>query len=121
MNDINTVDLDFDASSMDETVDLDDHLRAQFGIGERVTSMPLFTTTVLDTALTVIRVTHRQRTRHQLYAIDEGTWTLTAVFGNYTDAMSELLRWRRYLADGGTVAAWQLTHQDGIYPERRGF
>ena len=105
----------------EHVVDLDDHLRAQFGLGERVESMPLFTTTVADTALTVIRVTHKQRTRHQLYAVDEGAWTLTAVFGNYTDAMSELLRWRRYLNHGGSVAAWLLNHPDGVYPERSGF
>jgi hypothetical protein len=43
------------------------------------------------------------------------------IYGLYTDAMSELLAWRRYLAQGGTVAAWQVTHQDGIYPERSGF
>jgi hypothetical protein len=111
----------FDASPTDETVDLDDQLRAQFGLGERVESMPLFTTLVGDVALTVMRVTIDGRYRHQLYAIDEGTWSLVAIFGLYMDAMSELLRWRRFIGQGGTVAAWQLNHQDGIYPERSGF
>jgi hypothetical protein len=111
----------FDASPTDETVDLDDHLRAQFGLGERVKSMPLFTTLAGDTALAVIRVTHKERTRHQLYAITDDTWALAAVYGNYTDAMSELLRWRRYLGQGGTVAAWQLSHGDWIIPEKSGF
>jgi hypothetical protein len=46
---------------------------------------------------------------------------LVAVFGNYPDALSELLAWRRYLGRGGTVAAWQLAHPDGVYPERSGF
>jgi hypothetical protein len=108
--------------TINEIVDLDDHLRAQFGPFERVESMPLFTTLVGgEVALTVIRVTHKARTRHQLYAITEDSWALVAIFGLYTDAMSEVLRWRRYLDGGGTVAGWQLAHQDGIYPERRGF
>jgi len=42
-------------------------------------------------------------------------------FGLYVDAMSEVLRWRRYMDSGGTVAAWQLAHAEGIYPERSGF
>lgn len=105
----------------EHVVDLDDHLRAQFGPSERVDSIPLFTTTISDTALTVIRVTHKARTRHQCYAIDESTWTLTAIFGNYTDAMSELLKWRRYLLSGGSVAAWLRTHGDAVQPERSGF
>ena len=73
------------------------------------------------TPLTVIRVTHNRRTRHQLYAVTDATWVLVAVFGNYPDALSELLAWRRYLGRGGTVAAWQLAHPDGVYPERSGF
>jgi hypothetical protein len=111
----------FDASDTDESVDLDDHLRAQFGTGRRIESMPLFTTLVGDVALTVIRVTVDRRYRHQCYAITEGTWSLVAIFGLYMDAMSELLRWRRYIGQGGTVAAWQLAHPDGVYPERSGF
>jgi hypothetical protein len=87
----------------------------------RCESMPLFTERVNDAALTIVRVTAQGRTRHQLYAVTEDSWTLVAIFGNYTDALSELLRWRRYLEHGGTVAAWQLTHRDGIHPERRGF
>jgi hypothetical protein len=105
----------------EHVVDLDDHLRAQFGPYERVESLPLFTTTVCDTALTVIRVTHKARCRHQVYAIDEGTWTLTAIYGNYTDAMSELMKWRRYILQGGSVAAWLRTHGDQVQPERSGF
>ena len=104
---------------MTDIVDLDDQLQAQFQT--RVESMPLFTERIEDVALTVIRITHEQRTRHQVYAVTEGSWALVAIFGNYTDAMSEVLRWRRYLDCGGTVAAWQLDHQDGIYPERKGF
>jgi hypothetical protein len=101
-------------------VDLDDHLRIQFGPFERVTSMPLFTITARDTAVTIIRVTHKLRTRHQLYAIDEGTWTLTGIFGLYVDAMQELLRWRRYLNNGGTVTGWLRNHGDLVTPERSG-
>jgi hypothetical protein len=114
---------DFDGPVADldgPVVDLDAHLQAQFGLGVPVESMPLFTERVGDVALAVIRVTHDGRTRHQVYAIAQGTWALVAIFGLYTDAMSELLRWRRYLDGGGTVAAWQLTHQDGIYPEHSG-
>jgi hypothetical protein len=103
------------------TVDLDDALRAQFGAGQRVESLPIFTTLVGEVALTVVRVTHQRRTRYQLYAITHDTWTLAAVYGCYTDAMSELLRWRRYLHRGGTVTEWQLAHPDGVYPERSGF
>ena len=117
----------FDAPTTDpagcpptDTVDLDDHLRVQFGPFERVTSMPLFTTIVGEVALTIIRVTHKGRTRHQLYAITDATWTLAAVYGCYPDALSELLRWRRYLHRGGTVAAWLADHQDGVFPERSG-
>jgi hypothetical protein len=40
--------------------------------------------------------------------------------GEFSQFLSEVLRWRRYLDGGGTVAAWQLTHQDGIYPEHSG-
>jgi hypothetical protein len=105
---------DFDDAPV---VDLDDHLRAQFGLGERVESMPLFTTMVGEVVLTVIRVTHDGRTRHQVYAVTEGTWALVAIFGLYMDAMGEVLRWRRYLDGGGTVAAWVLAHLDGVTPE----
>ena len=112
----------FDATDTAEPVDLDAQLVAQFGPGRRVESLPLFTTLASnEVALTVVRVTVDGRYRHQLYAITEGTWSLVGIYGLYTDAMSELLAWRRYLAQGGTVAAWQLTHQDGIYPERSGF
>ena len=112
----------FDATDTAEPVDLDDQLRSQFGPGRRVESLPLVTTLASnEVALTVVRVTVDGRYRHQLYAITEGTWSLVGIYGLYTDAMSELLAWRRYLAQGGTVAAWQLTHQDGIYPERSGF
>ena len=110
----------FDFNAVDDAVDLDDRLRAQFGLGERVTSMPLFTERVGECAVTIIRVTHEGRTRHQVYAVTEGSWALVAIFGCYTDALSEVLRWRRYLDSGGTVAAWQLDHQDGIYPEQSG-
>jgi hypothetical protein len=111
----------FDAPDTDGAVGLDAHLRAQFGTGRRIESMPLFTTIVGDVALTVIRVTIDGRYRHQLYAIDEQTWSLVGIFTLYMDAMSELQRWRRYINTGGTVAAWQLAHPDGIYPERSGF
>jgi hypothetical protein len=41
------------------------------------------------------------------------------IFGNYTDALSEVLAWRRYLDGGGTVAGWCLAHRDGITCETR--
>jgi hypothetical protein len=113
---------DFDGPAVDldgPVVDLDDHLRAQFGLGERVESMPLYTDRVGDVVLTVIRVTHDGRTRHQVYAVTEGSWALVAIFGLYMDAMSEVLRWRHYLAGGGTVAGWVLAHPDGVTPEAR--
>jgi hypothetical protein len=110
----------FDAPHTDDTVDLDDQLRAQFGPFERVTSMPLHTTIVGEVAVTIIRVTHKGRARHQVYSVTDDTWALVAVFGCYTDALSELLRWRRYLGQGGTVAEWQAAHPDGVYPERSG-
>ena len=101
-------------------VDLDDQLRSQFGSGQRVESLPLFTTLASnEVALTVVRVTIDGRYRHQVYAVTEGTWSLVAIYGLYVDATSELLRWKRYVAQGGTVAAWQLSHH-GVYPERRG-
>lgn len=108
-------------STEEPLVDLEYHLRAQFGRHELVHSMPLFTITVRDTAVTIIRVTHKLRTRHQLYAIDEGAWTLTGIFGLYTDAMSELLRWRRYVNNGGTVAEWMRNYGPDVYPERSSF
>jgi hypothetical protein len=105
---------------MTEIVDLDAVLQTQFPQG-RVESMPLYTERVHEVGLVIIRVTHDGRTRHQLYAITEAQWALTAIYGNYTDAMRELLRWRSYISNGGTLAVWQLDHQDGIYPERSGF
>lgn len=110
---------------MTEIVDLDaplEALKIQFPTG-RVESLPLFTERVDDTenVLAVIRVTHNGRTQHQVYAITEAIWALVAIFGNYTDAMSEVLRWRRYIDGGGTVAAWLQRHPDGVHPERRGF
>jgi hypothetical protein len=109
----------FDFDAVDDAVDLDDHLRVQFGPRVPVASMPLFTERVGDVALTVIRVTVDGRTRHQVYAISEGSWALVAIYGNYTDALSEVLAWRRYLGGGGTVAAWCLAHPDGVTPETR--
>jgi hypothetical protein len=83
--------------------------------------MPLHTERVGEVVVTVIRVTADGRTRHQLYAVTESAWALVGAFGLYVDAMSEVLRWRRYMDSGGTVAAWQLAHAEGIYPERSGF
>ena len=116
----------FDFDAPDEcddapVADLDAHLHAQFGRGVRVASMPLHTERVGEVVVTVIRVTADGRTRHQLYVVTESTWALVGAFGLYVDAMSEVLRWRRYMDSGGTVAAWQLAHAEGIYPERSGF
>jgi hypothetical protein len=107
---------------VDEPGDLNAQLRRQYP-GRHVDSLPLFTTVVPgDVALTAIRVMVDGRVRHQLYAVDRGTWSLTGIYILYTDALRELLRWRRYIVeDGGTVAEWQLTHQDGIYPEGSSF
>lgn len=99
--------------------DLDVPLKAQFPTG-RVESMPLFTERIGCAVITVIRVTHNGRTRHQVYAVTEDTWALVGIFGIYTDAMRDVLRWRRYLNYGGTLADWLLKHQDGVYPERSG-
>ena len=110
----------FDATDTAEPVDLHERLSAQFGPHRRVESLPLFTTLASnEVALTVVRVTIDGRYRHQVYAVTEGTWSLVAIYGLYVDATSELLRWKRYVAQGGTVAAWQLSHH-GVYPERRG-
>jgi hypothetical protein len=112
---------DFDGADLAEPVDLDDQLGAQFGPHRRIESQVLFTEIVGgEVALTVVRVTVDGRYRHQCYAVTEGTWVLTGIFGLYTDALSELLRWRRYIASGGTVAAWQLEHP-WVTPETRGF
>jgi hypothetical protein len=110
----------FDAPGTAQPVDLRAALRAQYGPRRRIESMPLFTTLVGDVALTVIRVTIDGRYRHQCYAIDARTWSLVGIFGLYMDALCELLAWRRYIDDGGTVAAWQLAHPDGVTPERSG-
>jgi hypothetical protein len=109
----------FDGSELDEPASLGDHLRIQFK-GERVESRALFTTLVRETAITIIRVTHKLRTRHQIYAIDERVWTLVGIYGLYADAMSELLRWRRYVNEGGTVRAWLLKNKGMVTPERSG-
>jgi proteasome lid subunit RPN8/RPN11 len=85
----------------------------------RCESMPLYTETVGEVALTVIRITADGRTRHQVYAITQVVWTLVAIYGLYMDAMSEVLAWRRYLDGGGIVAAWYLAHPDGVTPETR--
>jgi hypothetical protein len=105
----------------DEPAGLDGALRAQYGSGRRIESQVLFTEIVGDTAITIIKVTIDGRYRHQLYAIDERTWSLTGIYTLYMDAMRELLRWRRYLDEGGSVTAWQRAHPDGVYPERSGF
>jgi hypothetical protein len=103
-------------------VDLDEHLAAQFGSGARVTSQPVFTELVgTEVALTIIAVTANGRRRYQTYAVIENGWSLVAIHGNYTDALSTLVAWRRYLASGYIVAEWQLNHPDGVTPERKGF
>lgn len=106
--------------SIDDIIDLDAQLETQYGLGPRIESMPLHTERVNDVALTIIRVTVDGKTRHQLYAVDTERWALTGMFGNYTDALAEFLRWRRYVERGGTIAAWLLTHE-AVQPERSGF
>jgi hypothetical protein len=111
----------FDATDTAEPVDLDDQLRSQFGPHRRIESMPIHTETINgEAALTVIRVTVSGRTRFQLYAVTEASWALVAIYGLYADALQELLKWRRYIAQGGTVAAWVLEHPE-VTPERTGF
>jgi hypothetical protein len=110
-----------DAPDTAEPVDLHDQLRSQYGPGRRIESLPIFTTLASnEVALTVIRVTIDGRYRHQLYAVTDATWSLTGLYILYTNALRELLRWRRYIAQGGTVAAWCLEHPEGVYPEQSG-
>jgi hypothetical protein len=108
-----------------EPFSLDKQLRAQYGPHRHIETLPLFTVIASggghDVGLTIIRVVIDGRYRHQLYAIDRGTWSLVGIFGLYTDTMRDLLRWRDYIEGGGTIRDWQLTHPDGIYPERSGF
>jgi hypothetical protein len=95
-------------------------LRRQYP-GRHVDSFPLFTTLVSNVALTVIRCMIDGRITHQLYAVDRGTWSLTGIYIIYLDALRELVRWRRYIKGGGTIAEWLTKHGDYIYPERSSF
>jgi hypothetical protein len=112
-------DLDAPLAADGPEFDLDEQLHAQFPT-QRVESIPLHTERVGDAAVTIVRVSVGNRVRHQVYSVSEDSWALVAIWGNYCDALSEVLRWRRYLSQGGSVVMWILDHPDGIYPETRG-
>lgn len=79
------------------------------------TSAPLYTVEVGGgLTLTIIRAPWRQRDSYQLYCCEAENWALTGLFGLYTDALAEVATWRRYLAAGGSLSAWQAEHPDGI-------
>jgi hypothetical protein len=88
-------------------------------INSRPSSAPVYTTKIGSVALTVIRVDVRGRISHQLYAADHGTWALVGMFGLYPDALAAVQAWQRYLSTGGTLAAWQAEHPDGVQPNER--
>jgi hypothetical protein len=96
-------------------------VRARTPTHRTITSDVLFTTLAGDTALVVIKVTIDGWERHQLYAADTTVWALVGIFTLYVEALQELLRWRRYLTDGGSITAWLTTHPDGIQPDRSSF
>jgi hypothetical protein len=83
-----------------------------------LTSIPVHTTELGD-AITacVIRVDHNGRDSYQLYCVDDTAWALTGLFGLFVDALAEIRRWRRYVAAGGTLAAFEAAHPDGIRPD----
>jgi hypothetical protein len=79
-------------------------------------SMPVPTTELDGLTATVIRVDYGGKVGYPLYCVSETTWTLTGIFGLFTDALLELRQWRAYLAEGGSLASWVATHPDGIRP-----
>jgi hypothetical protein len=82
-------------------------------------SIPVHTIEVSDAlTMTVIRVTNRGRQSHQLYAVDDQTWALVAIFGLFVDALAEIRRWRRYLAAGGSLREWSAANPDGCRPDQ---
>ncbi|MDH6245038.1 hypothetical protein [Mycobacterium sp. OTB74] len=85
---------------------------------QRVASELLVTDLAGDTALVVIKVTIDGWERHQLYVIDTTVWALVGIWTLYVESVQELLRWRRFLAGGGTLTHWLTTHPDGIQPDR---
>ena len=82
-------------------------------------SMPMFTTEYGDTVLTVIRVSLNAGLdiSHQVYAVADGTWNLVGIHRLYTDALVDVQGWRRYLAEGHTLAEWTKAHPHGVKPD----
>jgi hypothetical protein len=84
-----------------------------------MTSAPLHTVELRELTMTVIRVDNNGRDTYQLYAVDDTGWALTGIFGLFMDALAELRRWRRYIAAGGTLAAFAAAHPEGIRPDHQ--
>jgi len=113
------VDLDGRPSAADgPALDLDGALAAQFGPGAVIESFPIHTEILEEIALTIIRITHQRRARFQTYARSEYSWALVGVHGNYVDSLGEVLAWKRYIRQGGTLAGWMATHE-WVTPESR--
>jgi hypothetical protein len=82
------------------------------------TSLPLYAVELGPLTLTVIRVSLHGCDTFQTYAISDESWSLVAICGLYVDAVVEIRRWRRYVADGHTLAHWLATHPDGVRPDQ---
>ncbi len=80
-------------------------------------SLPVHTVELDGLTITVIRIDRGGRQNHQLYAIDDTQWCLVAITGLFVDALREIRLWRRYLAEGHTLAQWAAAHPDGCRPD----
>jgi hypothetical protein len=91
---------------------------AELGQPAALTSIPVHTTELGDTITAcVIRVSGTGRDSYQLYAVDDDQWSLVGLFGLFVDSLQEIRRWRRYIAAGGTLAAFAAAHPHGITPD----
>ena len=58
-------------------------------------------------ALSMTMVRYRGRMHYRLYVVSEGQWALAASAWEYPEVLAAIQTWERYIAEGGTVAAWQ--------------
>lgn len=88
------------------------------GVPAAASSLPVHVTELGDTMTACVIRVDGPNVTHQLYCVDDSTWSLVGVFGLFMDALHEIRQWRRYIAAGGTLAAFTAAHPDGISPER---
>jgi hypothetical protein len=73
------------------------------------TNAPIWTGTIGEATLTLLKQTVQGRAWYELYLVTPGRWTPLGSYAIYPEALASVQAWKSYLEGGGTLHAW-LTH-----------